>query len=240
MIRGFYTALSGIVELVTRQGIVADNIANANTIGFKETLAGEAQWGFQVAASTGGVPGWIGTGAYATDPRLDQAQGSLQETGVSTDLGLEGDGLFAVQVASGAIGYTRAGTFRIDAAGSLVTEEGYRVLDVTGHPVVAPGGASAFTVGADGTVAETGQRIAALGWPAVGATRVGHGLYVPNGPIALVTPSMHQGMLERSNTDLAGAMTELISLQRSMQLSARALALQDQTLADATGLGRLR
>ena len=54
MIRGFYTALSGIVESMTRQAIVSDNIANANTVGFKETLAGEAQWGFTV----GCVHGW--------------------------------------------------------------------------------------------------------------------------------------------------------------------------------------
>jgi flagellar basal body rod protein FlgG len=240
MIRGFYTALSGIVESMTRQAIVSDNIANSNTVGFKETLAGEAQWGFDVAASTGGPSGFMGTGAYATDPQLDLKQGSLEETGISTDLGLEGDGLFAVQTASGAVAYTRGGEFQIDASGNLVTEQGYRVLDVAGHPVTVPGGATAFTVGTDGTVSETGQRIAVLGYPAAGLGRLGNNLYEPKGTITLITPTVRQRTLEHSNTDLGGAMTDLITLQRSLQIAARALSLQDQTLADSNALGRLR
>jgi flagellar basal body rod protein FlgG len=240
MIRGFYTALSGIVDSMTRQAIVSDNIANANTVGFKETLAGEAQWGFSVAASTGGPSGFIGTGAYATDPRLDLSGGVTKQTDVPTDLTLQGDGLFAVRTASGAIAYTRAGSFTLDLNGHLVTPEGNRVLDVTGNPVVVPGGASALTVLPDGTIAETGQRIAVLGIPTEGLSRLGSSLFVPNGPVSLISPTVAQGALEQSNTDLGGAMTELILLQRSLQLSSRALSIQEQTLGDATSIGRIR
>ena len=240
MIRGFYTALSGIVESMTRQSIVSDNVANASTVGFKETLAGAAQLGFNVGASTGGPSGFIGTGTYASGARLDLAQGALQETGIATALAIQGDGLFAVMTNTGAVAYTRAGDFKADAAGHLVTEEGYKVLDVTGKPVNITAGTGNFNVLADGTVAETGQKIAVLGIPAAGLGRLGANLYEPKGPVALITPDVRQATLEASNTDMGGAMTELISLQRSFQLASRALTLQDQSLGDANALGRLK
>lgn len=240
MIRGYYTALAGIVDAMNREAIVSDNIANANTAGFKETLATEGQFGFEIAASTGGAQGWIGTGVYTTNPRLDYTQGSLQESGTATDLALEGDGMFAVRTQTGEIGYTRAGNFKVDADMNLVTQQGYRVLDVTGQPIVLPSGTTTFSVAPDGTVGETGQRIAVLGYPASGVGRVGANLLSPKGGVTLITPEVRQGFLEMSNTDLGGAMTDLMILQRAVQLSSRALSLQDQTLTDAIGLGRLR
>jgi flagellar basal-body rod protein FlgG len=231
MIRGFYTALSGMVDTLTRQSIVADNIANLNTPAFKQTLAGEAPWGFDIRVSTGGQLGWLGTGTYATAPTLDRTQGPLETTGLATDLAIEGDG---------SVAYTRAGDFVVDARGWLVTQAGQPVLDVSGRPVV-PGSAAALTVGTDGTVAGSGQRLAIVGWPEGEPVRLGENLYALPGTLTLVgDPRIHQGMLERSNTDAAGAMTDLISLQRMLQLSSRALSLQDQTLGDAAALGRLR
>jgi flagellar basal body rod protein FlgG len=79
-----------------------------------------------------------------------------------------------------------------------------------------------------------------VGGPPGGATRLGENLYSAGGQLAPATGKIHQGMLEHSNTDLAVAMTELISLQRNFQMSSRALSLQDGTVGDATQLGRLR
>ena len=236
MIRGFYTALSGVVSSMTRQAVVADNIANSNTVGFKQSRTEQTDYELSLMNAVGPELGLLGSGTVPTGLRLDVSQGPLQVTGVKTDLAIEGDGLFVVRTGGG-IAYTRAGDFQTDATGTLVTEQGYPVLDVAGH-TIQPG--QTFTVASDGTIAQTGQRIALVAWPAGGATRLGENLYSAAGNLPPASGQIRQGMLEGSNTDMSLAMTELITQQRSFQLSARALSLQDSTLGDATQLGRLR
>jgi flagellar hook protein FlgE len=242
MIRGFYTAISGVVAAMTRQAVVADNIANANTVGFKESRTNQTDYELSIMNSLGPELGLLGSGTIPTGLHLDISQGPLQVTGLQTDLAVEGDGLFVVRTGNG-VAYSRAGNFGLDVTGTLVTEQGYPVLDVNGRPI-QPG--QTFSVTADGTILgpgtppTVGQRIALVGWPPGGATRLGENLYAAAGALAPATGQIRQGMLEGSNTDMALAMTELISQQRSFQMSARALSLQDNTLGDATQLGRLR
>jgi flagellar basal body rod protein FlgG len=236
MIRGFYTALSGIVSSMTRQAVVADNIANANTVGFKQSRTSQEDFELQIMNSLGPEIGQLGTGAIPTGLKLDISQGPLQVTDNQSDLAVVGDGLFVVRTGGG-VAYTRAGDFVVDVTGTLVTQQGYPVLDTAGHPI-QPG--QKFTVASDGTIVQTGQRIALVGWPPGGATRLGENLYSAGGALQPATGSIRQGTLEASNTDMALSMTELISLQRNFQMSSRALSLQDGTLGDATQLGRLR
>jgi flagellar basal body rod protein FlgG len=236
MIRGFYTALSGVVAAMTRQAVVADNIANVSTVGFKQSRTRQTDFELNIMNSLGPEIGLLGSGTIPSGLRLDISQGPLQVTGLQTDMAVEGDGLFVVRTGNG-IAYTRAGNFQLDANGMLCTVQGYAVLDVNGH-TITPG--SPFTVNDDGTIVETGQRIALVAWPAGGATRLGENLYAAGGNMAPATGRIHQNVLEGSNTDMAMAMTELISQQRSFQMSARALSLQDNTLGDAAQLGRLR
>ena len=236
MIRGFYTALSGIVSSMTRQSVVADNIANVNTVGFKASRTSQDDFELQIMNSLGPDLGELGTGAVPTNLKLDTSQGPLQVTGVQTDLAVSGDGLFVVRTGGG-VAYTRAGNFQLDATGMLVTEQGYPVLDTAGH-TIQPG--LSFSVAADGTISGTGQRIALVGWPPGGVTRLGQNLFSAGGTLQPATGSMRQGTLEGSNTDLALSMVDLISLQRNFQMSSRALSLQDGTIGDAVQLGRLR
>ena len=236
MIRGFYTALSGVVSAMTRQAVVADNIANSSTVGFKQSRTAQDDFELQIMNSLGPELGELGTGAAATGLKLDTSQGPLQSTGVQTDLAIDGDGLFEVRTGTG-IAYTRAGDFQLDVTGTLVTEQGYPVLDVAGH-TISPG--LKFTVGSDGTIDQTGQRIALVGWPPGGVTRLGENLYSAGGQLTPATGSIRQGTLEGSNTDMASAMTDLINLQRDFQMSSRAMTLQDGTLQDASQLGRLQ
>jgi flagellar basal-body rod protein FlgG len=79
-----------------------------------------------------------------------------------------------------------------------------------------------------------------MGWPPGGVTRLGGNLYGAPGQLSPATGQIRQRYIEHSNTDMALAMTDMISLQRSFQMSSRALSLQDGTLGDATQLGRLR
>ncbi|HEX7490708.1 MAG TPA: flagellar hook-basal body protein [Candidatus Limnocylindrales bacterium] len=245
MIRGFYTAVSGMVSSMTRQAVVADNIANVNTVGFKQSRTTQDDYELQIMNSQGPNLGKLGTGTIPTNQRLDTSQGPLQPSDKQEDLAIEGDGLFAVRTGGG-IAYTRAGDFVTDVTGTLVTQQGYPVLDTAGHNIV-PG--QKFNVGSDGTVVRidpntgastTVARIALFGWPPGGVTRLGENLLSAGGTLSPATGQIHQRMLEGSNTDLATGMADLISLQRNFQMSSRALSLQDGTIGDATQLGRLR
>ncbi len=239
MIRGFYTSLSSILASMTRQSIVADNLANLDTVGFHQSRSATTDFGLELASSAG-LPaepiGRLGTAVIATALTLDRAQGPLEQTGRPTDLAIEGDGLFVVATPGGLAG-SRAGNFAVDAGGLLVTGAGYPVLDTAGRPIAVVG---EVTVAPDGTVSGTRQRIALVGWPSGATVRMGEGLVALASSLTPATGSIRQGVLERSNTDVAEAMTDLVGLQRHLGLSSRALSIQDETLADAVQLGRLR
>jgi flagellar basal body rod protein FlgG len=247
MIRGSYTSVSGIVAAQQRMDMLSNNIANVNTTGFKEILETQQNVGFDVGITWSDGSGWAGLGSLslgttATGMTVNRLQGPLMDTGVPTDLGIAGDGLFVVGTATGPA-YTRAGNFLTDAAGTLVNQQGLPVLDTTGRAIAVPAGAGSFSVAADGTVNGTGQRIALVQFPATGLTRRGENLYAIAGPVTPVAAgegSIHQGVLEGSNVNLASSMTELIAIQRSFQLASRSLVIQDGTLADANSIGRLR
>ena len=81
MIRGFYTALSGVVAAMTRQDVVADNIANANTVGFKQSQTSQTDYEMSIMNSLGPELGLLGTGTIPTGLKLDISQGPLQQTG---------------------------------------------------------------------------------------------------------------------------------------------------------------
>jgi flagellar basal body rod protein FlgG len=236
MIRGFYTALSGVVSSMTRQAVVADNIANSNTVGFKQSRTSQDDFELQIMNSLGPQLGELGTGAVPSGLKLDTSQGPLEATGVQTDLAIAGDGLFVVRTGGG-VAYTRAGNFQLDVNGTLVTEQGFPVLDTAGH-TIQPG--NPFAVLPDGTISQTGQRIALVGWPPGGVTRLGQNLFSAGGQLTPATGTLRQGTLENSNTDLALELTDLVSLQREFQLNSRALTLQDQSIGDAVQLGRLK
>lgn len=245
MIRGAYTSISGIIAAQRRMDILGDNIANVNTPGFKQSLSTQASVELGVGALTEGsyLPlGNLGLGTYAAGLTIDQLQGPILTSGVPTDLAISGDGLFVVGTPTG-LAYTRAGDFVLDANNTLTTQAGEPILDVTGRPIVVPGGASTFAVGEDGTVASTGQRIALVSVPQDGLTRLGGNLYAITGtvtPVAAGAGSIRQGALEGSNVDLGQSMSEMIATQRSYQLSARAYSLQDGTLQETIALGRMR
>ena len=236
MIRGFYTALSGVISAMTRQAVVADNIANVNTVGFKQSRTAQYDFEMNIMNTLGPELGQLGTGAVAIDLKLDTSEGAIETTGVQTDMAVEGDGLFTVRTANG-IAYTRAGDFVRDATGMLATEQGFPVLDTAGHTITVP---DKFTVTSDGTIQETGQRIALVAWPAGGVQRLGQNLYGAPGRLTPATGTIRQGALEHSNTDMALEMSDLVTIERNFQMSSRALSLQDQTLETTAVLGRLR
>jgi len=236
MIRGFYTSLSGIVAAMDRQSVVAENIANVSTTGFRQSRTSFADIGMELGSSLGGSLGYLGTGAVLGAVSIDRTQGPIQETGLQTDLALEGDGLFTVQTPDG-VAYTRAGTFIQAADGTLTTEQGYPVLDTAGQPIVTAGPP---VIAPDGSVAGTTQRLGIIAWPDVQPVRLGQSLLAVEGPVVPAAGTVRQGALEGSNVDMSAAMTELVALQRHFAFSSRALSLEDQTVGDAVQIGRLK
>ena len=149
MIRGLYTAASGLVLGLRRQEVVADNLANVETPGYKGETSAAASFETVLAHRVGNAPvpvpltfvqrlGTVGTGAYQDAREVDMGAGTLNTTGRELDLGLAGPGFFAVQTPDGTR-YTRDGRFEATGEGILVTGDGDPVLSVEGQPINVAG-----------------------------------------------------------------------------------------------------
>ena len=132
MTQAYYTGLSGLQNYTTAIDVVSDNLANANTVGYRETTAEFASLFETSVASTNAMNDSIGLGTRLNATSLSTANGSLIETERSSDLAILGDGWFGVQGTSGNTLYTKDGSFGVDSNGSLVTADGYYVLGSMG------------------------------------------------------------------------------------------------------------
>jgi flagellar basal-body rod protein FlgG len=161
MWRGLYTAGAGMITETKRTDTIANNLANANTSGYKRDDAinrefapmlirriNDGKMQNDVTAikgfSLGGVApvvGTLGLGSYIDEIATDHTQGGFQTTGNPLDLAISGDGYFAVQTPQG-VRYTRDGNFYKSAAGQLQTVNGQAVLDNQGRPITIPAGAT--------------------------------------------------------------------------------------------------
>ncbi len=130
----FSIPLSGLNASSNALSVVADNLANLNTVGFKEQRANFRDLFYQTVGTTGaGEPMQIGAGAAVAEVASNFTDGSLETTGVSTNAAITGDGFFVVEQPSGKQTYTRGGNFTVNTAGELSTEDGGKVL---GYPAV--------------------------------------------------------------------------------------------------------
>ncbi|MGQ9674412.1 MAG: flagellar basal-body rod protein FlgF [Chloroflexota bacterium] len=255
MIRGLYTAASGMMANIIRQQATTNNLANVNTPGYKEDAPLPVAFPEMLVASVGGVSrfpavpwyppvGDLGTGIVIGGVETNLSQGSLKETSNSLDLAIDGEAFFAVQAENGATYYTRNGAFARDATGRLVTADGFLVLGEMG-PFQLPEGE--VTVAEDGTVAVDGHaagriRVVEFSDGTV-LQKMGNCLFAPVGgeqPATAVNSSVRQGFLEMSNVDAARSMVEMMSALRSYEAEQRALSVQNQTLGLAVNeLGRV-
>lgn len=273
------TAMVSMSGLQQRIDGIADNLANANTVGYKRSDAAfedvltsvkqQPEAFRQPGRNTplGFVHGW---GSRLAGMRMDMAQASIKETGNPLDTAIEGNGLFEVIVpGTNAAGepvnqpaWTRNGSFRLspDGEGSLlINQDGYPVSGMDGRPIRIPAEYE-VQIASDGTV--TGKRVRDGIEETVPLGRLrmvevvrpdllqhaGNGLYSlpggadPNdGTIVRVWGGaggmqVRQGALEQSNVDIAVEMTDLLSVQRAYQLSARALSSSDTMMNLANNL----
>jgi len=155
LVRGIYTAASGAIVAQSNVDVIANNLANVNTTGFKRTLMqieagpktaifrdqtdpGQTSGNRTAGAATHASVGDLGFGARIYDTPAVFDQGAIQQTGNSLDVALSGPGFMAVRDASGSVSYTRGGGFVQNAQGALVTAEGDSVLGTDGKAIVLP------------------------------------------------------------------------------------------------------
>ena len=151
MLKSMYSGISGMKSNQTKMDVVGNNVANASTTAFKkssvrfsDTLNQTVIYSSQPSNSMGGVnPGQVGIGVKVSAIAKNMLQGSLQQTGIASDIAIDGDGFFVVQLGekgdgTPSEGYTRDGSFTLDSEGKLVTSDGYYVLTTDNNPVYIP------------------------------------------------------------------------------------------------------
>jgi flagellar basal-body rod protein FlgF len=224
---GYYAAFTGLVARLNALDVIANNLANLNTTGFR----GEREFYSAVTANLTGVAlsplnraindfGVLG-GAH-----LDLSQGSLQSTGNNFDLAISGSAFFAVQTARG-VRYTRNGSFRVNPAGQVVTQDGEPVLGPAGPIVLPPGEA---TIAEDGTIAVGGAVAGQIRMvdfaPGTDLQSEGNSDFVApqGGEQAATNSKIQQGMLESANLNPVQQTVTMMALQRHAELLERTLS----------------
>lgn len=248
---GMYAALSGNINAMKRLDILANNIANANTPGFKkDRLAFETQ--LKQAAESAALPAGGGDAApvFSGDRFFtDFSPGPMQKTGNPLDLAIEGNGFFTVTTPSGPA-YTRQGNFRMDETGRLVTSDGYPLSP----EIILPENSTQITVGSDGTVSAylpgettpvTVGTMQLVDFPQpYDLQKQGGALFVPANPLAVPEPTtagtISQGAVEGSNTSTISEMVMMIENTRYFEACSKVVkSFDDMASKAANELGRI-
>ena len=252
-----HVARTGLEAQDARMRVIANNLANVGTNGFKRDRANFSTLAYQDARVAGqqsstetayatGLNLGTGVGIQSTS-RID-TQGALNTTDNPLDLALDGAGYFQVQLPGGQLGYTRAGNFTRSAEGQLVTAQGYAVLPA----VTVPEGATSITVSPDGTVSalvagntdpqQLGQiTIAAFANPA-GLQAAGDNFLLETGASGAAQIGaageggrghIRQGMLESSNVNVVEELVDMIECQRAFEINSKMISAVDEMLRNA-------
>jgi flagellar basal-body rod protein FlgF/flagellar basal-body rod protein FlgG len=225
---GFYSAFSGFAARMDALDLVANNLANANTVGFKsqhEFYRSFAAW-LQPSLTTP-INDAVNHYGVLGGARVDFSPSSLEPTGNDTDVALEGPGFFTIQTKNG-LRYTRAGNFSLNTQRQLITAQGDLVQGDQG-PIQIPDGKLAISP--DGTLSVDGTLVAKLKIaefaPNAQLTPQGNTYFIaPQGAAKPATDvNVRQGNLESSNSDPVRSTVALIELQRTAQLMEKALSI---------------
>ena len=260
--RALWTAASGMQAQQLTLDVVANNLANVQTAGFKRSRVDFQDLVYETlqapgAASAQGqeIPSGfqVGHGSRAVATQRLFIKGDLQQTGNALDMAIEGDGFFQINLPSGETGYTRAGTFKKNSQGQLVTSDGFTL-----QPQISiPQNATNVVIGVDGIVSVT---IAGQSQPQqvgtieltrfinpAGLQSQGRNLFLPtqaSGDAITGSPgrdgfgTLIQGFVEGSNVNVVEEMVGLITSQRAYEINSRAIHTADEMMQTANNLIR--
>ncbi len=253
-----WIAKTGLDSQQTRMAVISNNLANVNTTGFKRGRAvfedllyqNVRQVGAQSTQETTLPSGLLlGTGVRTVATQKLFTQGNIVQTGNPLDMGIQGRGFFQVLTPDGALGYTRDGSFQVNAQGQLVTASGYVV-----QPAISiPENAQSITVGSDGTVGvllpgstaptQVGSIQLADFINPVGLQPIGQNVYresAASGSPQTGAPgvtglgTLAQGSVESSNVNVVEELVNMIETQRAYEMNSKAIASADQMLRFVT------
>lgn len=261
MLRALWSAMTGMQAQEMNVDVIASNLANVNTSGYKRSRVDFEDLLYQTVTPPGAassestqVPTGIQVGMGTTPVAVHKefAQGNMQITENPLDLAIEGDGFFQVVMPDGEIAYTRSGAFKVDQNGDLVTVSGYKLEP----PITIPEDAREINVGADGTVSallndgtiqELGTIELARFMNPAGLESLGHNLYrrtEASGDPMTGTPGeeglgrIASGFLEMSNVRVVEEMVNLITAQRAYEVNSKAIQASDEMLQMANNIRR--
>ena len=261
MIRALHSAATGMNAQQTYVDVTSNNLANVNTAGFKKNRTNFTDLIYQIQKAPGvsttqqtespsGIQ--VGVGVRLASTQKEFSLGSLKATNTLTDVAINGDGFFQIQMPNGTTGYTRDGNFHVDKNGNLVTAEGFQL-----EPnIVVPNEAIAIHIGDDGSVSATltaqadavnlGQVQTATFINPAGLLAIGGNMLqetTASGPAVVGNPGengfgpLQAGFLELSNVAVVEEMVNLITAQRGFEFNSKAVQAADQMLRE---LGQLR
>ncbi|MGV3486052.1 MAG: flagellar basal-body rod protein FlgG [Planctomycetaceae bacterium] len=265
-VQTLYTAASGMEAMETKLDVIANNLANINTTGFKKDRANfedllyrtQVYPGVRDSSQTPSAVGTqIGLGVRVTSTQTDQRQGTLQQTGRDLDVAIEGAGYLRVlDPLSQTTMYTRAGNLDINANGQLVVGSAQvgRLID---PPIQIPPDATAVVINSNGEVmvrqpgatelAVQGQLQLAQFINPDGLLKVGQNMFLQTDASGTETPSnpgqnglgtLRQGNLEASNVEPVQELIDLITTQRAFELNSQAVQAGDQVMQNISNLRR--
>lgn len=262
MFRTLWTAASGMNAQQTNIDTISNNLANVNTIGFKKSRTFFQDLMYQEIKPAGSMSAAgithptgidIGLGTKVDAIEKVHTQGSFQNTDVDLDVGIEGDGYFQFTLPNGQIGYTRAGSLKIDQNGNLVNENGYLLEPA----VTIPDNSTSISFGSDGTISvttpdqtgvqEVGQLELAKFINPAGLKAIGKNFYIPSGssgdpvtgnPGSDNFGTVSQGVLEMSNVSVVEDMVNMITAQRAYEINSKAIQTADDMLQVVNSLKR--
>lgn len=264
MLKSLYTTATGMKAQQTMVDMIANNIANVNTSGFKKSQASFEDLFYVTLQSPGLARGandsavpigtQIGSGTRLNGTTKVFTTGTLEITERNLDVAIDGDGFFAVALPDGSTGYTRDGGMHLNAEGKIVTGSGNVLLpeitvpqDALEIAVDPEGRINVRTAGSPDTSTQLGQLtlhrfINPSGMLAVGANVVrpteASGPPITNTPGQTGLGLLKQGFVERSNVQIVNELVNLIVAQRAYEVNSRAIQASDQMLSTATNLSR--
>ena len=249
MFKGFYNLTSGVLTNQRNLNVVADNIVNVSTAGYKQDIYTATTFDEVVYSRVGNedsIGPEIGSQSYiraTSDIYTDFSQGALEPTGIPLDFAINGEGFFAIQGDDGRA-YTRGGNFSLDDDGYLVLGDKGYVLNPQGNRIYL--GTDKISADSQGIIyyEETGAAIAQIGVFAFNDNGVlerrDDGLFIGQGAQASQNAKVLNGYQERSNIDLVRQMTDMITYQRSLQSTAQLMKMYDDLMTKAaTQVGQL-
>ncbi len=252
MVRGLYTAATGMTVQRSKMDVLTNNIVNAETTGYKAdslmTSTFDEVMLTRINDPNISILGVNDVGGYDFGTHVDEiitdfATGPLEQTDKNTDIALSGDGFFTIETAGGQLQYTKSGNFNVNTEGYLVTQDGGYVQGQNGRIYV---GSSEFSVSANGQVSGDMAQPDTLNlvtFTDFGVLRkTGNNLYTIYGdaaPVQSLGTAVKQGMLEGSNVNISDEMVDMISVYRKYEASQKIVNMTDKTLEKTVTLGRI-